>query len=188
MEEIKVLGIVGSLRKNSYNKMLLRAAQKLAPKGMIIESVDLEGFPPFNQDYEENPPQIVKEFKNKIRSSDALLIVTPEYNYSVPGVLKNAIDWASRPYYDNVFNGKPVGLMSASTGMIGGARAQYHLRQIFVFLNMYPVNRPEVIVTFAPKKFSPEGELIDEDARKFIIEHLNNLMKLTKVLKMFNSM
>jgi NADPH-dependent FMN reductase. len=78
--------------------------------------------------------------------------------------------------------------MSASTGMIGGARAQYHLRQIFVFLNMYPVNRPEVIVTFAPKKFSPEGELIDEDARKFIIEHLNNLMKLTKVLKMFNSM
>jgi len=127
-DSFTILGFAGSLRKDSYNKTLLRAATKLVPPGVKLETFDLEGIPPFNQDMESMPPERVREVKAKIRAADALLIVTPEYNYSVLGVLKNAIDWASRPYGDNSFEGKSVAIMSASTGMLGGARAQYHLR------------------------------------------------------------
>jgi chromate reductase len=141
-----------------------------------LEIFDLDGIPPFNQDLEKDMPRKVIEFKSKIRNADALLIATPEYNYSVPGVLKNAIDFASRPYGDNPFDEKPVAIMSASIGMLGGARAQYHLRQMFVFLNMYPINRPEVIVTFAPDKFDEEdGKLLDDDTKKFLGQLLQNL-------------
>jgi len=149
---VTILGFAGSLRKNSYNKALLRAAAELVPEDAELEIFDLEGIPLFNQDLETQIPEKVKEFKVKIKAADAILIVTPEYNSSFPGVLKNAIDWASRPYGDNSFEGKPVAVMSASVGMLGGVRAQYHLRQTFVFLNMYPVNKPEVIVTFALRK------------------------------------
>ena len=151
-KEIKILGFAGSLRKDSYNRSLLRAALELVPKGTELEIFDLEGIPPFNQDLENQPPQKVKEFKAKIRAADAILIATPEYNYSVPGVLKNAIDSASRPYGDNAFEGKPVAVMGASIGMLGTARAQYHLRQSFVFLNVYPLNRPEGDSAFRPGK------------------------------------
>ena len=136
--QIMILGFAGSLRKGSYNKAILRAALELSPEDAKNEIFDLEGIPPYNMDLENRMPERVKEFKAKIRAADAILIATPEHNYSVPGVLKNAIDWASRPYGDNSFEGKPVGIMSASTGMLGGARAQYHLRQMFVFLDMYP--------------------------------------------------
>lgn len=111
------------------------------------------------------------------------MIATPEYNYSIPGVLKNAIDWASRPYRDNSFEGKPVALMSASTGILGGARAQYRLRQTFVFLNIYPINRPEVIVTFAPQKIDENCKVTDETTRKFIRELLENLIAWTRKLR-----
>lgn len=121
-KQITILGFAGSLRKDSYNKALLRAAIELAPSDVRIEVFDLEGIPVFNQDLEEHHPKRVREFKAKIRAADALLIATPEYNYSVPGVLKNAIDWASRPYGDNAFENKPVALMSASDGMLGGAK------------------------------------------------------------------
>lgn len=148
-KKIKILGFAGSLRKGSYNKSILSAALEMVPVNSILEIFDLEGIPPFNQDLENQPPERVKEFKTKIRSADAILIATPEYNYSIPGVLKNAIDWASRPFGDNAFEGKPVVLMGASPGMLGTARSQYHLRQTFIFLNMYPLNRPEVMVPFA---------------------------------------
>ena len=152
--KLKILGFAGSLRAGSYNKALLRAAIELLQEGVTLEIFDLLGIPAYNQDLENDMPTKVKEFKSKIREeSDAILIATPEYNYSVPGVLKNAIDWASRPYGDNSFDGKPVAIMSASIGMLGGARAQYHLRQMFVFLNMYPVNAPEIIVTFAQENY-----------------------------------
>lgn len=180
---ISILGFAGSLRKASYNKALLRAALELVPKDAKLEIFDLEGIPPFNQDLEASPPPIVKEFKAKIRAADAILIATPEHNYSVPGVLKNAIDWASRPYGDSSFEGKPVAVMSASIGMIGGARAQYHLRQSFVFLDMYPINRPEVIVTFAPRKVDDKGNLTDETTRKLMSELLENLVKWTLKLR-----
>jgi chromate reductase, NAD(P)H dehydrogenase (quinone) len=182
--KLKILGFAGSLRAGSYNKALLRAAVDLLPEGVTLEIFDLLGIPAFNQDLESDMPTKVKEFKSKIREeSDAILIATPEYNFSVPGVLKNAIDWASRPYGDNSFDGKPVAIMSASIGMLGGARAQYHLRQMFVFLNMYPVNGPEVIVTFAHDKFDTNGKLVDENTRKFLTQLLQNLANWTRRLR-----
>src|ERR1019366_8112237 len=120
-----ILGIAGSLRKASYNRAALRAAQQLAPESAKIEIFELDGIPPFNQDEEANPPGKVTLFKSRIRAADAILFVTPEYNCSIPGVLKNAIDWASRPYGDSAWEGKPVAVMGASGGPQGTSRAQY---------------------------------------------------------------
>jgi chromate reductase len=175
-EPIRILGFAGSLRKDSYNRALLRVTARLVPKEAVPETFDLEGIPPFNEDLETQMPQRVKEFKAKITAADAILIVTPEYNYSIPGVLKNAIDWASRPYPDNSFDGKPVAVMGASTGMLGTARAQYHLRQSFVFLNMYPINSPEIFVAYAEEKFDENGELKDAKTKKKIAQMLENLI------------
>jgi chromate reductase len=180
---VKILGFVGSLRKDSYNKALMRAAMELIPDDATIEVFDLAGIPPFNQDLENQPPQILREFKAKIRAADALLIATPEYNYSIPGVLKNAIDAASRPYADKVFDGKPVAVMSASIGHLGGARAQYHLRQSFVFLNMYPINHPEVMLPFADENIDKKGNVTNEETRKLIRELLEELVRWTRKLK-----
>jgi chromate reductase len=183
--KITVLGFAGSLRKNSYNKSILQAAVELAPKNMKLETFDLESIPPFNQDFEAKPPARVKEFKARIKAADAILIATPEYNYSVPGVLKNAIDWSSRPQraLDNAFEDKPVAVMSASTGMLGGARAQYHLRQTFVFLNAHPLNRPEVIIPYASEKIDGKGRVTDETARRKIEELLEALIAWTERLQ-----
>ncbi len=181
-KKLKILGFAGSLRVHSYNKSLLRAAANLIPEDANLEIFDIGGIPAFNQDTENNMPEKVKEFKSKIREADAILIATPEYNYSVPGVLKNAIDCATRPYGDNPFNEKPVAIMSASVGMLGGARAQYHLRQIFVYLNMYPINGPEVIVPFAQNKFDANGNLVDENTQMFVRQLLQNLVNWTRKL------
>ena len=175
-DPVKILGIAGSLRKASYNKGALRAAQQLCPDGAKIEAIELDGIPPFNQDEERNPPQKVTELKNCIRAADAILLVTPEYNYGLPGVLKNAIDWASRPYGDNAWDGKPVAIMSAALSMGGGVRAQYQLRQSFVFLNMDAVVQPEVAIGNAPQRFDEQGNLTDETSRKLIRQLLENLL------------
>src|SRR5215813_6262298 len=143
---VRILGIAGSLRRASYNRAALRTATTLVPEGAMLETFALDGIPVFNQDEEHNPPATVAELKRRIREADAMLFVTPEYNYSVPGVLKNAIDWASRPYGDSAWNGKPAAIMGASLGAIGTARAQYHLRQVFVFLNVHAINQPEVMI------------------------------------------
>jgi chromate reductase, NAD(P)H dehydrogenase (quinone) len=127
-------------------------------------------------------PNKVREFKTKTREANTILIATPEYNFSVPGVLKNAIDWASRPYGDNPFDGKPVAIMSASPGMLGGANAQFHLRQTCVFLNMYPINKPLVIVTFAQDKFDANGKLVDDNTKKLLRQLLENLLNWTRKL------
>ncbi len=183
-KKIQILGFAGSLRKQSYNRAILAAALEMVPGDATLEVFDLEGIPPFNQDLELQPPEKVKEFKAKIRAADAILIVTPEYNYSIPGVLKNAIDWASRPYGDNALDGKPVAVMGASPGMTGTARAQYHLRQTFVFLNMYPMNRPEVMVPSANEKIDENGKVKDERTRKKIRELLQSLVAWTKRMKL----
>ncbi len=183
MDKIKILGIVGSLREGSYNKSLMNSALELVPKGAILEVADISQIPIFNQDLENGLPEPVIKFKKQIKESDAILFATPEYNYSIPGPLKNAIDWASRPYPDNSWDDKPVAVMSASGGMIGGARAQYHLRQTFVFLNMHPLNKPEVIVTFANEKIDENGMLTDEHTKKKIKELLDALVVWTKRLK-----
>jgi len=139
---------------------------------------------PFNEDDEQTLPARVVELKARVREADAILIATPEYNYSVPGVLKNAIDWGSRPYGDNVWDGKPVAIMGASPGPLGTARAQYHLRQSFVFLNMYPVNRPEVMISNAAQRFDAQGRLADEGSRTRIRQLLEALVAWTRRLRM----
>ena len=182
-EPLTILAFAGSLRKMSYNRALLRAAFESAPEDLKMEIFELDGIPSYNQDIESPLPEKVKEFKEKIKKADAILIVTPEYNYSMPGVLKNAIDWGSRPYGDNSFEDKPVAIMSASTGMLGGARAQYHLRQSLVFLNMHPVNRPEVFVTLAAQKFDANGKLSDLKTKELITQLFINLANWTRKLK-----
>jgi chromate reductase, NAD(P)H dehydrogenase (quinone) len=177
---IRILGIAGSLRRESYNRAALRAATELVPEGASIEIFELDGIPAFNEDDEQNPPAKVVELKRRIREADAILIVTPEYNYSVPGVLKNAIDWASRPYGDSAWNGKPAAIMGASVGTIGTARAQYHLRQIFVFLNMFPINQPEVMIGNASKRFDAAGNLTDDTTKDFIRQLLQSLVNWTQ--------
>jgi chromate reductase, NAD(P)H dehydrogenase (quinone) len=180
---VHILGIAGSLRRHSYNRAALRAAVQLAPRGSALKTFDLDGIPPFNQDHEKEPPPAVRQFKAAIREADAILMVTPEYNYSVSGVLKNAIDSASRPYGDSAWDGKPVGIMGASGGMLGTSRAQYHLRQMFVFLNMFPLNQPEVMIANADEKFDDEGNLRDEKTAQKIRELLEALADWTRKLR-----
>jgi chromate reductase len=172
-KSLHILGIAGSLRLQSYNRAALHAAQQLVPQGATLEVFDLNDIPPFCQDEERNPPPKVVEFKRRIRAANAVLFVTPEYNYSVPGVLKNAIDWASRPYGDNAWFGKPAAIMGASIGNIGTARAQYHLRQIFVFLNVFPVNQPEVMISNAATRFDDSGQLTDQET----LDHIQKLLE-----------
>ena len=181
-QPIQILVIAGSLRRASYNRAALRAAMQLVPQDTALDIFELDGISGFNQDEEENPPSKVIDLKRRIREADAILIVTPEYNYSIPGVLKNAIDWASRPYGDSAWNGKPVALMGASIGAIGTARAQYHLRQVFVFLNMFPINQPEVMISNAGERFDAAGNLTDETTKKLIRQLLQSLADWTRQL------
>lgn len=182
MSTVKILGIAGSLREKSYNRAALRAAQQLLPADASLEVFDIAPITPFSEDQEKTPPGSVVAFKQKIRAADALLIATPEYNYSIPGVLKNAIDWASRPYGDSAWGGKPVALMGVSVGKLGTARAQYHLRQVFVFLDMYPLNKPEVMIGPAGEVFDEQGQLKDERTREQIRKQLDALVKWTRRL------
>jgi Predicted flavoprotein len=173
---LRVLGFAGSLRKGSYNRALLRAAQDLAPDEMRIDIVDLAEIPLYNGDVEaEGDPAPVAAFKAAIRDAEALLIACPEYNHGVPGVLKNAIDWASRPPRDSPLNGKRAGIIGASPGMTGSARGQSQLRQAFGFTNTYAMLQPEVLVARAHEKFDPQGRLTDEITRKFLAQYLVTL-------------
>jgi chromate reductase len=178
-----ILGIAGSLRRESYNRSVLRAAVELVPVGERIDVFELDGIGDFNQDDEGQSPAKVVELKQRIRAADALLFVTPEYNFSIPGVLKNAIDWASRPHGDNAWSGKPAAIMGASIGTIGTARAQYHLRQVFVFLNVYAINQPEVLIGNAAERFDVQGNLQDETSRKLIRQLLRNLVDFAERLR-----
>jgi chromate reductase len=180
---MNVLAMVGSLRQGSYNKLALRAAIELKPADMEIEGFDLAPIPPYDDDLRgQGYPPPVESLREKVRAADALLLVTPEYNYSLPGVLKNAIDWVSRPP-QQPFDGKPAAIMGASTGRLGTARAQYHLRQIGVFVNLHFINRPEVMIAGAAKAFDESGKLTDEGARKLIADMLVNLKDWTLKLK-----
>ncbi|MBX8632883.1 MAG: NAD(P)H-dependent oxidoreductase [Candidatus Thermoplasmatota archaeon] len=176
MRNIRIAGFGGSLRKGSYNRMLLQSASALMPGNSELRILDISQIPLFNQDLESNPPSSVSEFKKGIKEADGVLVVTPEYNYSIPGFLKNAIDWGSRPYGDNAFDGKHVAMMSAG-GRLGGARAQYHLRQVFVFLNMKPVNLPEVFVMNPAAVFGDDGSIKDDRVKENIRELLAKLVE-----------
>jgi chromate reductase len=180
---IRVVGISGSLRAGSYHSAALRAAVALAPEGMTIETAAIGDLPLYNDDVRAaGYPAAVQRFRDQLSAADAILFVTPEYNYSIPGVLKNAIDWASRPP-SQPFDNKPVAIMGASPGVLGTARAQYQLRQMLVFLNAFPLNKPEVMIGAAQSKFDEAGTLTDEPTREFIRALLAALANWTARLK-----
>lgn len=169
MSALRIAGIAGSLRAGSYNRGLLRAAVELAPDGMAIAPFDLIDVPLYNGDVEAaGDPSGVSALKAAIRGADGILFVTPEYNHGVPGVMKNAIDWASRPPRDAVLSGKPVALIGASPGMTGTARGQSQMRQAFEFTNSYCMPQPELLVFRAHEKFDEEGKLTDDVTRAYL--------------------
>src|SRR5258706_9181603 len=174
---IHVLGFAGSMRQGSYNRALLRAALAHAPEGMVIEAFDLAVVPLYNGDVEAGgDPEGVAAFKQAIRVADAVLMVTPEYNHGVPGVMKNAVDWASRPPRDAPLTRKPVGIIGASPRMTGSARGQSQLRQAFEFTNSYCMPQPEILVFRAHEKFDAEGRLTDESTTTHLRAYLEALM------------
>jgi chromate reductase, NAD(P)H dehydrogenase (quinone) len=164
---IHVLGVSGSLRRASYNAALLRVAAELMPPGMALEIFDLAPLPLFNEDTEKPFPAAVADFRTRLAQADALLIATPEYNSSISGALKNAIDWASRAPQQPL-NSKPVAIMGASTGNFGTVRAQLHLRQILTHVGALPLGKPEVLVARAEQAFDANGNLVDPAARGFL--------------------
>lgn len=180
----RIVGIAGSLRRHSLNQSLLRAAQELAPQGMVIEIFDrLREIPPYDDDVREIArPEPVDALTEAIRAADGILVVTPEYNYSVTGVLKNAIDWVSRPVQTSPLKQKPAAIMSASTGISGGMRAQYHLRQTFVFTDTPAMLKPEVILPLAAQRFDESGRLTDESTRDLVKRFLEAFAAWTRRL------
>lgn len=176
MTDVRILGVAGSLRRGSLNRALLRAAIKLAPAGLTIYAFDLADVPLYNGDVEAaGDPAGVTAFKNAIRAADAVLFVTPEYNHGVPGVMKNAVDWASRPARDAALNGKPVGIIGASPGQVGTARGQSQLRQAFEFTNSFCMPQPEILVFRATEKFDANGDLTDAKTAEFLGKYLEAL-------------
>lgn len=182
MADTKILGICGSLRKGSLNMAALRAAAANAPDGVALEIADISSVPVYDDDvYENGFPQAVETLREQIREADALLFATPEYNYSYTGVLKNAIDWVSRPP-DHPFTGKAVGMLGCSAGTSGTMRAQYHLRQVMVFLDMRPINKPEVFLPAAGNLFDENGDLTDGATAERLTQLLAALAAWSKQL------
>jgi len=180
---LRFLGISGSLRQGSLNSAALRAVQALAPSHVTVEIADIADIPIYNDDVRAaGYPASVEAFRARIAAADAIIFATPEYNFSVPGVLKNAIDWASRPP-SQPFDGKPVAIMGASPGPVGTARAQYDLRKMMVFLNAFPINKPEIMIGMAPTRFNDKLELTDETTRDFLKQMLASLEAWTRKLK-----
>lgn len=174
------VAISGSLRKKSYNTMVIKSAQKLAPTNIVIEHISIADVPMFNFDLHEKAcPESVEKLYSAIKAADAIIIVTPEYNYSIPGVLKNAIDFLSK-HPLQPFNKKAVGIISASPSLLGGVRAQYHLRQILVALNAKTMNVPEVVITQVDTKFDESGNLTDEKTIDFIKKFIDSLADFSK--------
>ena len=176
------LALIGSLRRGSYNRMLYRAALELLPEGVTMSDADVS-LPLYDDDVraQSGYPPAAARLRERIAAADAVVFFTPEYNYSIPGVLKNAIDWASRPP-DQPFRDKPVSVMGASTGAIGTARMQYHLRQCMVFVEALPLAKPEVMVTFVGHKFDESGGLVDEATRDVVAGQLAALAAWTRRL------
>ena len=168
---------VGSLRKESFSRKMAKTLIALAPPGVKLEIVEIGNLPLYNQDDEQNPPAASAAFKDRVRKAQAVLFVTPEYNRSVPGVLKNAIDIASRPYGDSAWNGKPGGIVSVSPGAIGAFGANHHLRQSMVFLNVPMMPQPEAYVGGAAKLFDANGTLTDDSARDFLGKYMEAFAK-----------
>jgi len=178
-----MLGIAGSLRAGSYNLALLRAAAGLLPEGVRLELVTLHDIPPYNADVQsQGDPVEVLDLKQRIADADVVLIATPEYNYSIPGVLKNAVDWVSRPPKLSPLRKKPVGIVGASSGESGTMRGQLALRQVFVFLDSYVMAQPELRVTNSAQRFDESGALTDEDVRERLRAYLAALVDWARLV------
>lgn len=174
---MEIIGISGSIRSESFNTKLLHAAAGLLPKDVTIKFIDCGDLPLYNNDLDKDiKPEAVAQLLRSIGESDGLLIATPEYNYSIPGVLKNAIDWASRPGYKSVLAGKPVGIVSASKGVVGGARVQLHLRDVFSSTLTPVVPAPPFLVPQVKDKFNQEGKLVDEDTIRRLDRYMKDLV------------
>ncbi len=172
MAQKKIAVFVGSLRKESFNRKMAKALIKVSPDSLKLEIVEIGGLPLYNQDFDDNPPVVYTQFRESLREFDAVLFVTPEYNRSVPAVLKNAIDVGSRPYGQNAWNGKPGAVMSVSPGAIGGFGANHHLRQSLVFLNVPTMPQPEAYIGNSDKLFDEKGNLTNDSTREFITKFM----------------
>lgn len=181
MKILKVLGISGSLRRHSTNTGLLRWAQQQAPEGMIIEIADLIEIPFYNADHGNNKPPSLQRLLTQTEQADALLLACPEYNYSIAPALKNAFDWISREPDNHLLAGKPVAILSSGGGQ-GGARAQYHLRQVCVFLNLHPINKPEIFCNAFSDSFAADGSLVNIQTQELIVSQLKALRDWQKRL------
>ena len=180
---VTVLGISGSLRYSSHNSAALRAAGELMPQGMALKIADISNFPLYHDDVRlQGYPPPLQRFRSEIAAADAILFATPEFNHSIPGVLKNAIDWASRPP-DQPFKGKPYAMIGAATGILGSARAQFHLRQICASLDTLHVMKPEIFITFAATKFDAELRLSDQATRDSMAQLMQELKNWTLLLR-----
>jgi chromate reductase len=180
VDQLRILGFAGSLRQASYNRGLIRAATELAPSGTIVDAFDLTDMPLFNQDVEDaGEPRSVAAFKRAIARADALLVATPEYNHGVPGVLKNAIDWASRPRVTSPLRDKSVAVIGASPGRGATARAQAQLRDAFVFTGACVMPLPELLIGGAGEHFDRDGNLTDPDLRASLVELMEALREWT---------
>jgi len=179
-KKMKIVGICGSLRKDSLNRKALNVSKKFFPENVEFEIVGIGDLPLFNQDLEADPPQSVSKFREKIKSSDGILFAMPEYNYSVSSALKNAIEWGSRPYGTAVLTGKPAAIMGVSAGMMGTGRAQYHFRQICVQVDIHLFNKPEILIPFGQDKFGQDGNMTDKHTEEKIKELVDALIVWTK--------
>ena len=181
---MRVLGVAGSLRAGSYNRSLLRCIADVMPDQMHLTVFDLADIPMFNADVEQvGDPSAVLAWKSAIADADALLFATPEYQHGIPGVLKNALDWASRPAGSSALQGKPAAIVGATPGVTGTARAQEQLRQVLAFSNVFVVPSPEVLIGRAHDKFDATGRFTDQSAVPFIQTLLQNLHALTLALQ-----
>jgi chromate reductase len=183
METLNFIAFTGSIRKGSYNRKLIQAAQELAPDNVNIEILNIADLPHFNEDLEENFPEEAQNLKNKIEQTDGILVSTPEYNRSIPGVFKNAIDWTSRPYGQNSWVGKPVYVMGASIGGIATAIAQSHLKHSLLYLDAYVMGQPEFYLGNAMDKFDDNGKLTDADTRKLLEKALKDFVDFVQRVK-----
>ncbi|MCF8565061.1 NAD(P)H-dependent oxidoreductase [Alicyclobacillus tolerans] len=185
-ESLKIVGIAGSLRKQSYNRQLLKIAGELLPKEVEFVIADISAIPLFNEDLENDLPGPVVDLKQTVQSADAVLFATPEYNGSISGVLKNVIDWLTRPRGQSSVSGKPAGIIGGTTGMFGAVNAQMHLRHILSLLNMYVIPQPLVLVSQIQNKLDAQGHLTDATAQQFLQQHLDRLVQAAKRIKIEN--
>lgn len=175
--QVQTAIFIGSLRKESFSRMVAKALISVAPKKVNLEILEIGQLPMYNQDYDESPPKEWTDFRQKLKLFDAVIFVTPEYNRSTPGVLKNAIDIGSRPYGQNAFNGKPGAIVSVSIGALGGFGANHHLRQSLVFLNIPTMAQPEAYIGDAAKLFEANGNLKNEATKEFLKKFMDSFVE-----------